>query len=280
MRYFLMTLCVLLNTVFVSAKIDHISVHSAAMNKDIESTVVLPEGYDGETPCPVLYLLHGYGGNQDKWLAIKPDLPELATRYNMIVVCPDGGTSWYWDSPVDSTLRYETFVSSELVEDIDKRYKTVTDKSGRAITGYSMGGHGALWLGFRHQDTFGACGATSGGVDIRPFPENWDIKKSLGDYSSHLDNWENHTIASQLHLVRPDYPVIIDCGTEDFFYDVNQALHDEMLYRNIKHEYITRPGIHLEPYWAISIEPQMLFFSNFFSGKPVYQYKTKRHEQT
>lgn len=264
------TLSVLLGAVSASAAIDRISVHSPSMHKEIDCTVIIPDNYGDTKEFPVLYLLHGYGGDPDTWLGIKPELPELATRYNMIIASPDGANSWYWDSPEDSTLLYETFVTSELVPAIDARYRTVADKSGRAISGFSMGGHGALWLGIRHQDTFGACGSTSGGVDIRPFPENWEIKKSLGEYSSHPENWDMHTIANQIHLLKPDYPIIIDCGTEDFFYNVNQALHDALLYRNIKHEYITRPGTHKATYWSISIEPQLLFFSNFFNGKPVY----------
>lgn len=250
--------------------VDTIAVYSPSMNKEIKSVVILPEGYNKGKDYPVLYLLHGYGGNHRKWLEIKPELPEISSMYDMIVVCPDGATAWYWDSPVDSSLRYETFVSSELVKDIDSRYRTISDKSGRAITGYSMGGEGALWLAFRHPEVFGACGSTSGGVDIRPFPDNWDIKKSLGEYSDNPENWESHTIASLLPYVKSGMPIIIDCGTSDFFYPVNERLHEEMLYRNIRHEYITRPGIHDEPYWSISIEPQMLFFSNFFKGKPIY----------
>ena len=49
-----------------------------------------------------------------------------------------------------------------------------------------MGGHGALWLAIRHQDIFGAAGSTSGGVDIRPFPDNWDMKKQLGEYKNNI----------------------------------------------------------------------------------------------
>ena len=90
----------------------------------------------------------------------------------MIIVCPDGGFgSWYWDSPVDAGSQYETYVSNELVTWIDSKYKTIKTRKGRAITGLSMGGQGALYLAFRHQDIFGAAGSMSGGVDIRPFPE-------------------------------------------------------------------------------------------------------------
>lgn len=245
-------------------QIDTISVNSPSMGKNIKNVVILPQGYNAETKYPVLYLLHGYGGNHQKWLSIKPELPSLASRYDMIIVCPDGATSWYWDSPVNQALRYDTYIADELIGYVDSHYKTIQEKSGRAITGYSMGGQGALWLGIHHQDKFGACGSTSGGVDIRPFPDNWDIKISLGEYSDNPNIWDEHTIISILPLIKSDFPIIIDCGTDDFFYRVNESLHNEMIYRNIKHEYVTRPGIHLEPYWSKSIEYQLLFFSNYF----------------
>ena len=92
--------------------------------------------------------------------------------------------SWYWDSPKNPAYRYETFVSSELVKYIDRNYKTIADRKGRAITGLSMGGHGAMWLGIRHKDVFGAAGSTSGCVDIRPFPKNWSMNKQLGELAS------------------------------------------------------------------------------------------------
>lgn len=99
-------------------------------------------------------------------------------RDSVIVVCPDGENSWYWDSPKDPSSRFETFVARELIDYVDAHYPTRGDRSGRAITGLSMGGHGGLWLSFRHKDTFGAGGSTSGGVDIRPFPENWEMANS------------------------------------------------------------------------------------------------------
>ena len=247
-----------------SKQVDTIEVYSLSMNLNVKNVVILPADYDDHTNLPIVYLLNGYSGDHKRWLSISPNLPELATYYQMIIVCPDGKNSWYWDSPVNPEMKYETYVAKELTDYMDKNYKTKKDKSGRAITGLSMGGHGGLWLGIRHQDVFGACGSTSGGVDIRPFPKNWEMEVSLGAYAENRERWDNHTVINQLHLIEPDLAIIIDCGTEDFFYDVNEKLHKEMLYRNIKHDYITRPGTHNAMYWRNSIEYQLLFFSNFF----------------
>ncbi len=183
----------------------------------------------------------------------------------MIIVCPDGQNSWYWDSPVDPSMRFETFVSKELVQFMDQKYKTIPSPAGRAVTGLSMGGHGGLWLGIRHQDVFGACGSMSGGVDIRPFPDNWDMKKRLGLYAEQPENWEKYTVINQLHRIQPGkLQMLIDVGTGDFFYGVNKALHEKLLYLNIPHDYTERPGVHNGAYWKNAIDYQLLYFSKFF----------------
>lgn len=243
---------------------DTIEVFSQSMQLKVKNVVILPADYDRKADFPVVFLLHGYGGNHKSWLQIKPELPHLATRYGLIIVCPDGKNAWYWDSPVKPGMKYETYVAKELTDYIDLHYKTKKDKAGRAITGLSMGGHGGLWLGIRHQDIFGACGSTSGGVDIRPFPNNWEMKDALGTYQENRERWDNHTVINLLHLIKPELAIIIDCGTDDFFYEVNENLHREMVYRNIKHDYISRPGAHNGQYWSNSIDYQLLFFSNYF----------------
>ncbi|MFS0489226.1 alpha/beta hydrolase [Leadbetterella byssophila] len=246
-------------------KVDTVLVPSASMNKSIKNVVILPDSYDKESEFPVLYLLHGYSGNHSSWIKTKPELPQLASLYKMIIVCPDGQNSWYWDSPENPSMRYETYVSKELVGYMDQTYKTKKSPSGRAVTGLSMGGHGGLWLGIRNQNVFGACGSMSGGVDIRPFPNNWEMKKSLSELADKPENWENHTVINQLHKIQPGkLSIMIDCGTGDFFYAVNKALHEKLLYMNIPHDYTERPGVHNGDYWKVAIEYQMLYFSRFF----------------
>jgi S-formylglutathione hydrolase FrmB len=131
-----------------------------------------------------------------------------------------------------------------------------------------MGGHGGLFLGFRHQDVYGACGSMSGGLDIRPFPDNWNLKKRLGEQNRFPENWERHTVMNQLHLLTPNSTrIIFDCGTEDFFYNVNLRLHEELKYRNIPHDFISRPGGHNGQYWDDAVKYQALFFANYFLQK-------------
>lgn len=248
-----------------AARVDTVTTYSAAMKKNIKAVVITPDNYANEQALPVVYLLHGYGGNYADWITKAKGFEQAADLYGMIIVCPDGNNSWYWDSPLDPAYRYETYVSTELVNWIDGKYKTIKDRKGRGITGLSMGGHGALYLAFRHQDVFGAAGSMSGGVDIRPFPNNWDMAFRLGTYAEHPENWEKSTVINLLHRLKPNsLSILVDCGTEDFFYKVNEALHEQLLYRNIPHDFISRPGAHNWAYWNNAIQYQLLFMNNYF----------------
>ncbi|HXB94843.1 MAG TPA: alpha/beta hydrolase family protein [Puia sp.] len=246
---------------------DTILVHSPSMNKDIKCVVIIPENQpDAHARWPVIYLLHGHSGNYAQWPSTAPQLKQQADNLGILFVCPDGGyDSWYFDSPVDPSIRYETFMTRELIPYIDTHYRTMADRAHRAITGLSMGGHGALYLAIRHKDLFGAAGATSGGVDFRPFPNNWGIKKDLGDYATHQAEWEAHTVIGNLDLLHVgDLAIFFDCGVDDFFLTVNRNLHQRLLEKKIDHDYVERPGGHNGAYWQNSIDYQVLFFSKFF----------------
>ena len=248
-----------------AAKVDTVEVHSDAMNKKIKVVVISPEGSAGGE-LPSLYLLHGYSGNYANWVDKVEHIKNLVDQYKYMVICPDGGYgSWYWDVPGDSEFQYETFVSKELVAYVEANYPVCREARARGITGLSMGGHGALYLAIKHQDVFGAAGSTAGGVDIRPFPNNWEIIRRLGPYKDNKDKWTDHTVMGLLHLLDPKgLKLFIDCGTSDFFYEVNRELHRQLTYLNIPHTFLSMPGGHNWDYWSKSILYQMAFFDDFF----------------
>jgi S-formylglutathione hydrolase FrmB len=237
------------------------------MHKNVKCVVITPRSYlHNDTRLPVVYLLHGYSGNYSDWVLKAPDLLKAVDDNGYIVVCPDGAyNSWYFDSPVDTTMKYETDVALEIPAYIDTHYRTIANRAARAITGLSMGGHGALYLAIRHENVFGAAGSMSGGVDIRPFPDNWDIKKYLGDYPTHAANWNNNTVINLVDtLTNGALSIIFDCGTDDFFIQVNRALHEKLLSEKINHDYTERPGAHNWEYWDNAVQYQLLFFRDYF----------------
>ena len=254
-----------------AAHVDTIQVFSPSMNKNIKTCVIVPDNYKkSKKKFPVVYLLHGYSGNYGTWVKSFKEVSQQVDRYGFIAIGVDGNySSWYFNSPIDPTFKYETYIIDELVPFIDKKYKTIASREGRAISGLSMGGHGSLYLSLKHQDVFGAAGSMSGGVDIRPFSEKWDIKNRLGAITDFPENWEKNTVVNLIELNQNNnLKLIIDCGVDDFFIDVNRELHQKMLALKIDHDYIERPGKHNIDYWENSLKFQLLFFYNFFHCSP------------
>lgn len=266
---FLLTISLLLSILTTqAATLDTLDIFSNAMQKHVRCLVILPIGYAENTDSlPVLYLLHGWSGNFAGWLTDAPQLRQHADTYNIILVCPDGGyDSWYLDSPVDSTVRYETHVSREVVSFIDAHYRTRRERRSRAITGLSMGGHGALMLASRHPDLFGAAGSMSGGLDLRPWKKNdWDLRGVLGDPKKYWEFWKANSVVNMVSALKTaDVRLIIDCGLGDFFLPTNREMHCRLLNACIPHEYTERPGEHNAAYWGNAIDFQIVFFHKFF----------------
>jgi S-formylglutathione hydrolase FrmB len=268
-KLFLLAVLILLVFNLYPSEIDTVTIYSKAMQKSIKCVVIKPQKIEESVEWPVVYLLHGFSGNFSNWITKVPLLKQYADEYKVIIVCPDGGySSWYFDSPVDSTMKYETYISKEVPEYIDAHFPTIKNRKARAITGLSMGGHGGLFLGFRHANIFGACGSMSGGVDLNASRNKFDINKRIGDTLSHADNWKQYSVINIVEKYPTDsLAIIVDCGTEDFFYDTNRALHEKMLRLKIPHDYIERPGKHDWNYWGIAVKYQLQFFRDYFNKK-------------
>lgn len=269
LSYFLLIINLFaLTTVARAGHLDTLEIFSPSMQKVIRCLVITPGDYHfSEKTYPVLYLLHGWSGNYAGWMTDAPQLRQHADTYNMIIVCPDGGyDSWYIDSPVDSTMRYETHISKEVVQWIDDNYRTLRRPEGRAISGLSMGGHGALLLAIKHPDVFGAAGSMAGGLDLRPFKKNeWDLKRVLGNPKAFWNNWEQNSVVNLLpRLQGKKMPLIIDCGIGDFFLETNRNVHCCLMKMKYPHDYTERPGEHNHEYWGHAVDFQILFFDQFF----------------
>jgi S-formylglutathione hydrolase FrmB len=250
-----------------AAKVDTASTYSDAMHKYIKAVVIKPEGYAMDKQYPTLYLLHGFSGNYSDWIKKVPAIKDLSDKYNMLIVCPDGAfASWYIDSPENQDWKYATYIAVELVNWVDHHYNTIKDRSERAITGLSMGGHGALYLAFKYQETFGAAGSMSGVVDLKPFADSFGIEQILGKFNEYPERLEKNSVIDMVYLIKPkSLAITFDVGVDDFTYKVNLALHEKLMERNIPHDFTTRSGSHTWEYWGNSINYQTLFFSKFFN---------------
>lgn len=228
-----------------AATVKCVMVPSAAMKKEVPTTVVLPDKYarDPGAEWPVVYLLHGAGGN-NRSDGCAPDVSRYADLYDVIFVCPDGAvTSWWLDSPIDPTMRYETYVVDELVPWVDAHYRTYGTRTQRAIMGGSMGGYGACRLGFRHRDLFGAVGNIYGGVDFRAFPNEWEIARRLGPRDQFPERWaEFAAVTEAAKLKNRDIELITVVGTQDFFLKCNREMHELLAANKVAHTYVEIRG--------------------------------------
>lgn len=249
---------------------DTIEVMSQAMGRNIKNVVIVPERYfESDTRFPVLYLLHGAYGCYNDW-SRKTNLDSLANLHDIIIVCPDGQDSWYFDSPVDPKMQFETYVSKELVAYIDGHYRTHANRFMRAITGLSMGGHGSLFLAFRHPDVFWSCGSMSGNMDITQYPDSWHIKDRLGNRDDNPQRWRDHAVCNLVDQVKtcplqPAQNIIFDDGLNDIFIKNNIALHDQLVEKGIDHDFTVRPGRHSWDYWVNSLDYHLMFFHKAFT---------------
>lgn len=245
-----------------------VTIPSATMHGSFSATVVLPDTYahgNHAARFPAVYVLHGSGGDHTDWIR-NTRIGELADRYRVILVMPDGGhQSWYIDSPFDSGSRYGTYIGKEVVSYIDAHFRTVAARPARAITGLSMGVFGALRIALDQPDTFGAVGSISGAVDPRCCESEPGIDHVFGDPGRHPSFWNRNAIVESARLFAQTHiDLTIDCGVDDALVGSNRTLHQRLVALGVPHDYAERPGGHTWDYWANAIQYQVLFFAASF----------------
>lgn len=215
----------------------------------------------GNKRYPVLYLLHGAtGSGKDYVEAIGKELQEIANTKKVIIVAPSCEPfGWYVDSPLVADNQIAGFITKELIPHIDSLYPT-TNK--RAITGLSMGGHGALLLGFHNRNLFQSMASVSGVLDIRAHKDNWKIKNLLGELAPENQQiWDDHAvnavIAKKWPATSPRH-ILVVTGTEDrLVLDENRQAQDLFHKRGFHIDYMEAEGTHNWDFWKKHI-PEIL----------------------
>jgi len=247
--------------------VETIQFHSNLANATLPYNVILPPDYRASlgTRYPVLYLLHGWGGHYTDWVT-RTNVADYAAQYRMIVVTPEGNDSWYVDSAGVPADKYESYILKELIPDVDRRYRTIQARYGRAVAGLSMGGYGAIKFGLKYPATFvfaasmsGAFGVTRytekemGGKNTEPF------MKTFGPVGSEIRKANDvFEIAGGLSPARVSaLPYFyFDCGTEDIAQHMkpNRELSEIFLEKKVPHEFRELPGNHSWGYWDQQVQ--------------------------
>ena len=230
---------------------------SQALGRPTTFRVILPDGYTTTLRrYPTLYLLHGLTGTYSDWES-RTDVFRHARAHDFIIVMPDGQDSWYTDSQGDPAAKFETAIARDLVAEVDRTYRTIATRHGRAIAGLSMGGYGALKYGVKYPSTFSVAGSFSGAVAAGSAAftggRNEKLAKELlviygpPDSKTRAEN-DLLVLIEKANPAQLPY-LYLDCGTDDFLLDSNRALVAVLQKKKIAYEYHEVPGAHTWDYW-------------------------------
>ena len=143
-----------------------ISFHSKVLDRDKRYMAVLPAGVaaDSREKLPMLLLLHGRGRNE-RSLVDDPAALEALLGFKGVVVLPSGDDNWYINSPVAAADRYQDYLA-EVISDAESKLPVTTDRAGRGICGWSMGGYGSAMFAEAHPEMFAAFAPVIGLLDF------------------------------------------------------------------------------------------------------------------
>lgn len=243
--------------------VEHRTFLSSALQREMPYEVVLPAGYaTSQQRYAVLYLLHGWQGDETNWVTLT-HLVQDASGYPLIIVTPRAANSWYVNSATHPAGRYADYIFTDLISDVDAHYRTIAAPHERAIAGLSMGGYGALLFSLRHPGAFGfvasisgAFGGPSGIENILPQlkPSTDEAYGPIGS-ATRRDNDVSLLLTTDDPSLQPYY--FLECGTSDPLLDSNRRVVAELSARKFAYEYHELPGAHTWSFWDQSI-PLML----------------------
>lgn len=192
--------------------VTHHSYRSEAMHgREVGYCVYLPPGYDAEPErrFPVVYWLHGGRGHEVSGVAAVATVADRAIRAGeippMIIVFNNGGPAWHYDDPAAGELG-ETTLVRELIPLVDRSYRTVADRRGRAIEGMSMGGRATTRNAFKYADLFCSAAALAAG---------YGNEQKAVEAGKHLDNNVFSLARDYAAQSRPRVELLIIAGTRD-----------------------------------------------------------------
>jgi S-formylglutathione hydrolase FrmB len=275
------------------SRIDCSALNSHILKQVEHYCVYIPAGYDTgakQNPpqrYPVLYFLHGLGDNEQTlfnsggWTLLE-DLRNQHKMGDFLIVAPEGRRSFYINS-ADGSVRYNDFFLQEFLPHIEGKYRVRPGRAGRAISGISMGGFGALRFAFAHPELFSAVSAQSAAL-ITESPQTLDSASQTGAPLAgvlaaifgkpiNVPHWNENSpfvLAKKNVSALRKQSIYFNCGQDDNygFEKGAAAMHDELQKKGVKHEYHAYPGDHSLTYFLSHFAEVMEFHSRAFGLLP------------
>lgn len=208
--------------------VKHATFRSPSMNVEVGYCIYLPPGYEAaenaQRRYPVVYYLHGgRPGSETKSVSLAKYVHEAIEAGKvppMIYVFVNGGRVSHYNTPDLGSMGEEVFIK-ELIPHIDATYRTIAERGGRALDGFSQGGRGTARIIFRHPDVF--CSASPGGGGMateKRIAENNGAESETLKFAPGYDTWtlaREYAAKGQPHKPR----LLVYVGTKDFNYESN-----------------------------------------------------------
>lgn len=254
-----------------------LTLNSTLLKKKMKMRVYLPKGYNNKTQYPALYLIHGFGGDENSWLISHNLDKKLDQLYNeeklkqAVIVCPQMDKSFGFNSskepkeikiPPDSNNiqfnlgRYEDYFIKEVIPFVESSLSISGTKENRYIGGISMGGYIALHMAFKFSDIFSKAGGHSAALAFVNAPPEMAAHLKAGE--DHIKKQNPAFIAKDKKF--PGLKIYMDCSDEDQLFNYNKELYDLLKQRGENVEFHSGPGGHMGGYWQQHIEEYCLFY--------------------
>jgi len=231
-----------------AGRIESFDYESAVTGTRRKANVYLPPGYSTAKKYPVLYLLHGIGGDETEWIrcatpdALLDNLIADGKAGPMIVVMPNGRALPDDRTPASDRIfapenvagfaAFERDLFDHLIPAIEAKYSTLTDREHRALAGLSMGGGQTFNFGLSHLDRFAWIGAFSAAPNTKPPAQLVPDPAAL---------------RSQLKLL------YISCGNKDGLINISQGVHRYLKEHDVPHVWNVDDFGHDPAHWASNL---------------------------
>ena len=265
-------------------RIDCNALQSHLLGESVHYCVMLPPDYDAATAghslrrYPVIYLLHGLGDNEQTlfkgggWDLIQ-DLRQKGQVSDFLLVAPEGRRTFYINS-ADGRVHYSDFFVREFIPYIESHYSIRRERSARAISGFSMGGYGALRFAFAHPELFSSVSAQSAALIAEP-PRQAESGLLGTVFGNPIDvpHWNQNSPfvlakRNRAQIRASGLSIYFNCGSKDEFgFDQGaEELHRQLQAEDIRHEYHLYPGNHGGEYFLAHLGEVLKFHARVFDA--------------
>lgn len=235
-----------------------VTFHTSALNREMPYRVILPTNIRQDEKLPVVYVLHGGGGGYRDWSNYS-DVAQFAAK-GLILVMPEGGSSYYTNSATVPQDRFEDYIVKGLISNVETRFPAAQGRPNRAIAGVSMGGFGAVKIALRYPDLYVFAGGISPALDVptRAFSikriAQWRFHSSIfGPEGSETRKENDPFLLSQSTNPATAPYFFLTCGDREGLLPANRKFAASLQKRGFSYEFHVVSGDHDWAQWGKQI---------------------------